>query len=105
MSNQLHLRAQVELKIFVHLPTIRGILSTFNMMAENLVNFERCFWLKKKDHFMGNLGPNMIEHVSEMESYIILTLNKFEHWKWTVLITKYQCVHGGLNKHCRETGF
>ncbi len=36
-------------------------------------------FLLKNCHFTGNLGANMIAHVSEMESYIILsTLEKFE---------------------------
>ncbi len=44
-------------------------------------------------HFTGNLGTNTIKHVSEMELYIILsTLEKFECWNRTVLITKYQQV-------------
>ncbi len=39
---------------------------------------------------MGNLGANTIEHVSEIELYNILsTLEKFERWNQTVLITKY----------------
>ncbi len=50
-------------------------------------------FLLKTDYFTGNLGGNTIEHVSEMELNIILsTLEKFEHWNWTVLITKYQRV-------------
>ncbi len=39
------------------------------------------------------MGTNTIEHVSQMELYIILsTLEKFENWNQTVLITKYQRV-------------
>ncbi len=50
-------------------------------------------FLLKTDHFTGNLGANMIGHVSEMELYVILsTLEKFELWNRTVLITKYQQV-------------
>ncbi len=49
-----------------------------------------CF-CSKAGYFTGNLGTNMIEHVSEMELYIILsTLERFEHWNRTVLIIKYQ---------------
>ncbi len=48
------------------------------------------FLLKQTDHFTGNLGANMIEHVSDMELYIILsTLEKSDRWNWSVLITKY----------------
>ncbi len=42
---------------------------------------------------MGYLGANMIEHVSEMQLYIILsTLEMFESWNQTVLTKKYQRV-------------
>ncbi len=40
---------------------------------------------------MDNLVANMIEHVSEMELYVILsTLEKFESENRTVLTKKYQ---------------
>ncbi len=46
-------------------------------------------WISRPIKHRGNLGANMIEHVSEMELYIILsTLEKFERRNWTVLITK-----------------
>ncbi len=58
----------------------------------HFVEFEQCFF-SKSDHFTGNLGANMIEHISEMELYIILlTLEKFECRNLTYLITKYQWV-------------
>ncbi len=42
-------------------------------------------------NFTGNLGVNTIEHVSEMKlDNILSTLEKFERWNRTVLITKYQ---------------
>ncbi len=64
--------------------------ATFNIFTRHFVEFERCF-CSKTDHFTGNLGANMIKHVSQMELYNILsTLEKFEHWNETVLITKYQ---------------
>ncbi len=73
------------------------------------------FLVKRNYHFTSNLGPNTIEHVSEMELYIFLsTLEKFECWNRTVLIMKYQWVHseytvnfgkGGLNKQGWETIF
>ncbi len=48
-------------------------------------------YLVKMDHFMGNLGTNMIDHVSKKELHIILsTLEKRLMWNQTVLITKYQ---------------
>ncbi len=48
---------------------------------------------KNPEQFTGNMSTNTIEHVSEMELYIILsTLEKFENWNQTVLITKYQRV-------------
>ncbi len=54
--------------------------ATFNMFTGHFVEFERCFW-SKTDHFMVNLGTNVIEHVSEMELYnISSTLEKFECW-------------------------
>ncbi len=63
--------------------------ATFNLLTGHFVEFEQCF-CSKTDHFIGNLGANMIDHVSEMEFYIILsTLEKFELCNWTVLITKY----------------
>ncbi len=47
---------------------------TFNMMTGHLVEFIQKFCT-------ANLGANTIEHVSEMELYIILsTLEKFELW-------------------------
>ncbi len=54
--------------------------ATFNMMAgrqqQHFVNFEN-FFGKQTGHFTSNLGSNMIEHVSRMELYIILsTLEK-----------------------------
>ncbi len=52
--------------------------ATFNMFTRHFGEFEHCF-CSQTDHFMGNLGANMIEHVSEMELYIILsTLEKSE---------------------------
>ncbi len=51
--------------------------ATFNLFTEHFVEIEWCF-CSKTVHFMGNLGVNMIEHVYEMELYIILsTLKKF----------------------------
>ncbi len=50
-------------------------------------------FLLKTDNVMGNLAANMIERVSEMELYIILsTLEKFESRNQTILIMKYQQV-------------
>ncbi len=54
--------------------------ATFNMFTEHSVEFERRF-CSKTDHFMGNLGANTIEHVSEMELYNILsTFEKSKRW-------------------------
>ncbi len=65
---------------------------TFHLFTGHFVEFEQCF-CSKTDYFTGNLGANTIKHVSEMELYIILsTLDKFECWNRTVLITKYQWV-------------
>ncbi len=51
---------------------------SFNLYTRHFVEFEQCF-CSKTDHFTGNLGANTIEHVSEIELYIILsTLEKFE---------------------------
>ncbi len=64
--------------------------ATFNMLTGHLVEFEQCF-CSKTDYFTVNLGTNMIEHVSEIELYNILsTLEKFESWNKTVLITIYR---------------
>ncbi len=66
--------------------------ATFNLFTGHFVEFEQCF-CPKTDYFTGNLGANTIKHVSEMELYIILsTLEKFERWNRTVLISKYQRV-------------
>ncbi len=55
---------------------------------------------KTTDHFTANLGANMIGHVSEMGLYIIwTTLEKFESWNQTLLITKYKHV-----KWCQMEG-
>ncbi len=63
--------------------------AAFNMFTRHFVEFERCF-CSNIDHFKGNLDENTIEHVSEMELYIILSiLEKFERWNRTVLITKF----------------
>ncbi len=62
----------------------------FNMFTGHFVSFEWWF-CSKTDHCTGNLGVNMIKHLSEMELYnILLTLEKFECWNWTVLIMKFQ---------------
>ncbi len=56
----------------------------------DILELELCL-CSKTEHFTGNLGANMMEHVSEMELYNILsTLEKFECWNLTVLITRYQ---------------
>ncbi len=46
--------------------------ATFKTMTGHFVKFEQCFG-SKSNHFTGNLGANMIEHVSEMKLYIILS--------------------------------
>ncbi len=63
--------------------------AAFNLFTVHFVKF-----CSTTDHFMGNLGTNTIEHVSEMELYniILSTLEKFECFNRTVLIMKYQCV-------------
>ncbi len=49
-------------------------------LPDILWSLSNVFALKKTfDHFMNNLGANMIEHVSEMEMYNISTLEKFEN--------------------------
>ncbi len=64
-------------------------VAAFNLFNGHFVKFEQCF-CSKTYHFMGNLGANTIEHVSEMElSFIFSTLEKFECWNLTVLIMKY----------------
>ncbi len=60
---------------------------TFNILTGHFVEFVRCY-CSKTDHFRGTFGANMIERVSKMELYIILST--FECWNRTVLITKYQ---------------
>ncbi len=56
------------------------IAAAFNLFTGHFVKFEQCF-CSKTDNFMGNLAANMIEHVSVMGLYIILsTLEKFEGW-------------------------
>ncbi len=37
------------------------------------MKFEHCFWLKTINHFTANLDGNTIDHVSEMELYVILS--------------------------------
>ncbi len=64
--------------------------STFNMMTGHFVEFERRF-CSKPVHFTANLGAITTKNVSEMGLYIIVsTLDKFERWNPTVLITKYK---------------
>ncbi len=54
--------------------------TAFNLFTRHFVEFEQYF-CSKTDYFTGNLGANMIEHVSEVELYIFLsTLEKFECW-------------------------
>ncbi len=61
--------------------------ATFNIFTKHFVEFERCF-CSKTDHFSGNLDTNMIMYVSEIKLYNILsTLEEFECWNLTVLIT------------------
>ncbi len=43
---------------------------SFNLYTRHFVEFEQCF-CSKTDHFTGNLDANTIEHVSEIELYII----------------------------------
>ncbi len=73
---------------------VTGICIQFSMTSRNeneAVNAATAFAYLKTYHFTGNLGASIIEHVSEMELYKILsTLEKFECWNGTVLITKYQ---------------
>ncbi len=59
---------------------------TYNMTG-HFVEFVQSFW-SKTDHFTANFGVNTVDHVFEMELYIILSiLEKFEHWNRTVLIS------------------
>ncbi len=60
---------------------------TFNMMTEHFVEFVQSFAKKT-----ANLATNTIEHVSEMELYIILsTLEKLKiKMCESALITNYQ---------------
>ncbi len=46
---------------------------------------------------MARFGANTTEHVFEIELHIILaTLDNFDHWNWTLLITK--CHYLNKNK-------
>ncbi len=65
-------------------------VATFNMFIGHFVEFERCFFFFfKLTICTSNFGANRIKHVSEMELYTILsTLDKFECWNLTGLITK-----------------
>ncbi len=54
--------------------------ATFNLFTGHFVELGQCF-CSKTYHFMDNLAANTIEHISEIELYIILsTLEKFERW-------------------------
>ncbi len=66
------------------------IHATSNMKDIFFKKLECCFWFKKTtDYFTGNLVGNMIEHVSEMEMYIILSTLETNAGEIRVLITKY----------------
>ncbi len=49
--------------------------ATLNLFIGYFVEFEQCF-CSKPDHISGNLGVKSIEHVSEMELYIIILTSK-----------------------------
>ncbi len=54
--------------------------AAFNLFTRYFVEFEQRF-CSKTYYITGNLGANMIEYVSKMELYIILsTLEKFYCW-------------------------
>ncbi len=60
--------------------------ATLKTMTRYFVKFEQCI-CPKSNHFKDNLDTNTIDHISELELYIILsTLEKFKSWNWTVLI-------------------
>ncbi len=66
------------------------IHATSNMKDDFLWNLNTVYIFFKTDNFTANLGGNMLEHVSEMELYIILsTLEKKLWWNQIVWITKY----------------
>ncbi len=87
----------------------KNIGSTFSIMVGTFLKFEWCFcW--KTDHFAADFGANMIEQLSEMLFYIILsTLEKFEHWNRRVLnkiilVRYHEDNYLLINVACRQDG-